>query len=201
MEAKNMTIYPSEPSLPARPHCFCHAVPVHCSPTNAGAQPSLRSSLFPYLRTGLRNQRWCSKRLQGRKVVILILMWFVTSLLPFSSCQGATSPVITGVFLIRLNITACQGHTGLGMGGSACCCIHLIMINTHLLNTWAIQGQAKGGLWLPLFHTIAVTSCFKKQSCIVSPTFLNTCVAAPTPSSYLCLPFWNQNCEPVIYKS
>lgn len=33
------------------------------------------------------------------EVATVILMWFMTSLLPFSSCQGATSPVITGVCL------------------------------------------------------------------------------------------------------
>ena len=92
------TIYPSEPSLSPRSH-FCHAVPVCCLSTNAIAQLSLRSSLSLCLCADLGNERWCSKTLQGTTVATVIFMWFMTSLLPLHSCQGATSPAITGVCL------------------------------------------------------------------------------------------------------
>lgn len=125
----------------------------------------------------------------GTEMAMVILMWFVASLLPFSSCQGAASPVITRFCLIRLYLTASQGHQGLGMGAFVRCSLQLIMINTHLLNTGVTQGQARGLFWLPLSHNTRVASRFKKESCIVLFTFLNTCIAATSPFSYFSLPF------------
>ena len=140
-----MNLYPPEPSLSSRPSCFCPAAPALCSPINEGAQPALRSFLPPALAWNRKIKDFVQKGLNpGTEMAMVILMWFVTSLLPFSSCQGAASPVITRFCLIRLYLTASQGHQGLGMGVFVCCSLHLIMINTHLLNTGVTQGQARG---------------------------------------------------------
>lgn len=151
-----MNLYPSEPSLSSRQFCSCPAAPALCSPTNEGAQHALRSFLPPASAWNWRMKEVVQKWLNpGTEMAMVILMWFVASLLPFSSCQGAASPVITRFCLIRLYLTASQGHQGLGMGAFVRCSLQLIMINTHLLNTGVTQGQARGLFWLPLSHNMS----------------------------------------------
>lgn len=199
----NMSIYPSEPSLPPD---HTAAAPLSQFPSRPQVQEHNHLWDLPFLPAWAQTWGMKDDVQKGSRGEKKWQLWFWCGLWHLCYLSAAAKVQLLqwlseSAFLIRLYLTFCQGHAGLGTGGFVRCSIRLIMINTHLLNTWATQGQARGLLWLPLFHTVRVASCFKKQSCIVLFTFLNSCVAAPSPSSYLCLPLWKENREPVLYRS